>query len=94
MSRPDIRTASLDEIRRMDEGGELYHDPNAPEGGEDLPAGFWEGAIVEAPRRTRSVHLRVDQDVFDFFYDESKGKGHLTSMQNVLRSYVSARRQQ
>lgn len=92
MSKPDIRRASLKEIQEMDERGELYHNPDAPEGGEDLPPGFWKGARIEGPRRARSVHLRLDQEVFDFFYEESHGKGHLTRMQNVLKSYVEAKR--
>lgn len=36
----------------------------------------------------RSVHLKLDRDVFDFF--KSQGKGHLTRMQNVLKAYVRA----
>ena len=38
------------------------------------------------------VHLKLDPDVFDFFYAETGGKGHLTRMQNVLRADVNARR--
>ena len=34
----------------------------------------------------KSVHLRVDPEVLDFF--KSEGKGHLTRMNAVLRSYV------
>jgi uncharacterized protein (DUF4415 family) len=37
-----------------------------------------------------SVHLRVDPDVFDWF--KSKGKGHLTRMNAVLRAYYEANR--
>ena len=44
------------------------------------------------PRKPRSVHLKLDADVFEFFYEESRGKGHLTRMQNVLRAYAEARR--
>jgi uncharacterized protein (DUF4415 family) len=39
----------------------------------------------------RSVHLKLDPEVFDFFYQEAGGKGHLTRMQNVLKAYVNAR---
>ena len=79
----------------MKERGELHHDPNAPEGppsGEELPDDFWDNAVLEPTRRSRSVHLRLDPDVFDFFVQETGGKGHLTRMQNVLRAYVEAKR--
>ena len=72
----------------MRETGELHHNPQAADG-EDLGADFWASAKVEPPS-SRSVHLRVDQDVFNFFYKQAGGKGHLTKMQNVLRAYVAA----
>jgi uncharacterized protein (DUF4415 family) len=87
-----LTRASLAEIRRMQERGELFRDPGAPEG-ERLGPEFWAGAEIEEPRPRRSVHLKLDPDVFDFFYREAGGKGHLTRMQNVLRAYVNARRQ-
>jgi uncharacterized protein (DUF4415 family) len=76
----------------MQERSELFNDPAAPEG-ESLGPEFWATAKIEGPRRRRSVHLKLDPDVFDFFYRETGGKGHLTRMQNVLRAYVNARRQ-
>ena len=91
MTEKDIRRASLAEIRRMDEAGELFHDPNAPEGPELGPE-FWAQARVEGPRRTRSVHLKLDAAVFEHFVAETGGKGHLTRMQAVLRAYVEAKK--
>ena len=91
MSDPNIRRASLAEIRKMKERGELHHDPKAPEG-ESLGPDFWAGAQIELPRKPRSVHLKLDPEVFDFFFEEAKGKGHLTQMQNVLKAYVKAKR--
>lgn len=88
-----MKRASLADIRRMKDKGELRHDPKAPEG-EDLGADFWAAATVEEPRRIRSVHLKVDAEVFDFFHREANGKGHLTRMQNVLKAYVKARRRE
>lgn len=87
--RDVIRTVSLDEIEAMHERGELYHDPNAPEGPE-LGADFWKHAKLVMPPAKRPVHLKIDRDVFDFFVRESGGKGHLTKMQNVLKSYADA----
>jgi uncharacterized protein (DUF4415 family) len=91
MSKTHIKTVSLDEIERMYERGELYHNPNAPEG-ESLGADFWASAVVVAPKKPRSVHLKLDPDVFDFFVAETNGKGHLTRMQDVLKSYMNARK--
>ena len=91
MSDDTIRRASLADIKRMKEKGELVHKPDAPEG-ESLGPEFWAKATVEGPKRPRSVHLKLDPDVFEFFRLESGGKGHLTKMQNVLRAYANAHR--
>ena len=84
----DMNKASLDEIRRMKDRGDLHHDPEAPAGGELLSPEFWANACLEPARSPRSVHLRLDPDVFDFF--KNMGKGHLTKMQDVLKAYVRA----
>jgi uncharacterized protein (DUF4415 family) len=75
----------------MKDKGLLTHNSDAPEG-ESLGADFWAKAEVRGPGRPRprSVHLKLDPDVFEYFYEESGGKGHLTRMQNVLRAYVAA----
>jgi uncharacterized protein (DUF4415 family) len=86
-----MKKASLADLRRMKENRELFHDSDAPEG-EALGAEFWASAMVEEPKSRRSVHLKLDPEVFDFFYSETKGKGHLTRMQAVLKAYVEARR--
>lgn len=91
MAGGTIKRASLEDIRRMKDRGEVSRTAHAAEG-EDLGPGFWDKAHVEEPRKPRSVHLKLDPEVFEFFYVESKGKGHLTRMQNVLRAYVNARR--
>ena len=92
MNAPNIKRASLADIRKMKDQGELHHDPKAPEG-ESLGADFWAKAEIKGPKKPRSVHLKVDQDVFEFFFEQSGGKGHLTKMQNVLKAYVNAHRQ-
>jgi len=92
MSDPNTKRASLAEIKEKKRKGELFHDPNAPEG-ETLGPAFWAKAVVSGPKKARSVHLKLDPDVFEFFYAQSNGKGHLTRMQSVLRAYVNAHRQ-
>ncbi len=89
MSDDSIKKASLAGIRRMKEKGELFHDAAASEG-ESLGAAFWARARVEEPRKPRSVHLKLDPEVFDFFHRQSGGKGHLTKMQSVLKAYAQA----
>ena len=89
MSEPNIKRASLAEIKRMKEEGNLFHDPNAPEG-ESLGREFWAKAELQGPKRPRSVHLKLDPEVFEFFLELTGGKGHLTKMQNVLKAYVKA----
>ena len=57
----------------------------------DLPeadAEFWRNAEIAAPQPKKSVHLRVDADVLEWF--KAQGKGHLTRMNTVLRSYMQA----
>jgi len=95
MGKESIRRASLEEINRMHEDGLLHYDPSAPEGPPPEYAyleddEFWKNAKVVFPRQPRSVHLKLDPDVFDYF--KSLGKGHLTKMQEVLRAYVNAQR--
>jgi uncharacterized protein (DUF4415 family) len=74
----------------MKDKGDIARPVDAPEG-ESLGAEFWASAKVEAPRK-RSVHLKLDADVFEFFQQQSGGKGHLTKMQTVLRAYANAHR--
>lgn len=87
MAKKDTKRASLSEIKAMQKNGELHHDANAPIG-EEFSADFWKKAIIVEPQGKKSVHLRLDADVFDYF--KGQGKGHLTRMNAVLRSYVEA----
>ena len=89
MTDENMRRASLDDILRMKEAGELFFDPNAPEG-EDLGPEFWANAVVHGPRLSRSVHLKLDAGVFEYFHEITGGKGHLTRMQAVLKAYMLA----
>ena len=86
-----MKRASLADIRRMKAAGDLHVDAAAPEG-EDLGPEFWAKAQIEVPKRTRSVHLKLDPEVFEYFLQVTGGKGHLTRMQAVLRAYVAAKR--
>ena len=89
MSEPNIKRASLAEIRKLKEKDKLFRNPDAPDG-KSLGPEFWTKAEIEEPRKIRSVHLKLDQEVFNFFHGQSGGRGHLTKMQNVLKAYVKA----
>jgi uncharacterized protein (DUF4415 family) len=54
----------------------------------ELDDSFWAHAKWMPPLfpRKTSVHLRLDQDVLDWF--KGQGKGHLTRMNAVLRTFV------
>ena len=83
------KTASLEELRRMKDAGEL-HATRDDASEIDLPDGFWDDAeIVERPKK-QSVHLRVEPEVLEFFREG--GKGHISRMQAVLKSYVDAQK--
>lgn len=50
----------------------------------------WTQARLVMPRPKRSIHLRVDPDVLEWF--RGQGKGYLTRMNAVLRAYYEAHR--
>ena len=80
---------SLSEIADLRELGEDRTDSNAPEA-ESLGPEFWRSARVVVPQGKTSVHLRLDNDVVEWF--RARGKGHLTRMNSVLRAYVEAQK--
>lgn len=90
MTSNDTRRASLAELRERADRGEFAGGAPRIED-EQLPPEFWEAAeLVPSPKT--SVHLKLEPEVFAFF--KQGGKGHLTRMQNVLKAYVQARKEQ
>jgi len=81
---------SLSEITALRELGQDQTHADAPEA-ESLGAEFWKSARVAMPAGKTSVHLRLDNDVVEWF--RVHGKGHLTRMNAVLRAYVEAQKQ-
>jgi uncharacterized protein (DUF4415 family) len=87
----DTRVYTRDELLRMGASGEALATPDdAPT--YPVPEWFWKGAVVVRPGDPpkASIHLRVDADVLEWF--RSKGKGHLTRMNAVLRAHMEAER--
>ena len=72
----------------MRERGETETRADAPV--FSLDPNFWDDAEVVMPAGKSSIHLRVDTDVLDWF--KAQGRGHLTRMNAVLRSYMESRR--
>ena len=50
----------------------------------------WTRAKLVLPQAKKSVHLRLEEEIINFF--KSKGKGHISRMQAVLKAYVDAHR--
>ncbi len=56
----------------------------------ELDEKFWrEARKIEHPVARKSVHLKLDEDIFEYF--KQGGKGHISRMQAVLRAYVDAK---
>ncbi|MCZ4289580.1 BrnA antitoxin family protein [Hoeflea alexandrii] len=90
MTGKHMKTGSLSDLRGMKERGELKPSIKA-EPAPELPEGFWDDAErVNHAKTKEAISLRVDSDVLEFF--KAQGKGHLTRMNAVLRSYVEAQR--
>jgi uncharacterized protein (DUF4415 family) len=50
----------------------------------------WTRAKLVVAEPKQSVHLRLEQEIIDYF--KAKGKGYISRMQAVLKAYVSAHR--
>ena len=65
--------------------GAIAADPDA-----DIPNIDWTKACLVIPQRKESVHLRVDPEVLNWF--RQQGRGYLTRMNAVLKTYYEAHR--
>jgi uncharacterized protein (DUF4415 family) len=50
----------------------------------------WNSLTVELPKPKASLHMRVDQDILEFF--RNTGRGYQTRINAVLRSYLARKR--
>ena len=87
--KEDMRRYSLETLKGMAERSETETRADAPVFAVDEE--FWANARVVMPPDKTSVHLRMDSDVLDWF--RGQGKGHLTRMNAVLRSFMDAHKQ-
>ena len=87
----EIRGNSGTDLKRVDAmtGAELERAISEDEGESDLHPD-WTRAELVMPEPKQSVHLRLEQDVVEYF--KMSGKGHISRMQAVLKAYVNAHR--
>ncbi len=88
MASDDTVRHSVEELKRLRAKGKSLTRPDAPT--REIEPDFWKTATVVMPSGKASVHLRVDADVLEWF--RQQGKGHLSRMNAVLRSYMEARK--
>jgi uncharacterized protein (DUF4415 family) len=50
----------------------------------------WTQAKLVFVEPKQSIHLRLEQEIIDFF--KAQGKGHISRMQAVLKAYANAHR--
>jgi len=86
----NMKQLSLADVKALKDAGKLHQSPDAPEA--DLPDDFWINAKIVERANKKSVHLRLDPEVFQFFQEAGQGKGHIKRMQDVLAAYVRARK--
>lgn len=102
MSKDSITTVTLDELRLKRARGEkgqtdwarvqamTDEDIDHATAGDPDWAEFqdidWSKAVLVVPKPKRSISIRVDDEIIDFF--KSTGKGYQTRINAVLRHYV------
>ena len=86
MNEKDTAQFSADELKALRARGATATRADAPE--RAIEPEFWRTSRVVLPGPKTSIHLRVDTDVFEWF--RARGKGHLSRMNAVLRSYMEA----
>ena len=85
----DTKQYSLEKLQERRRQGKTKTRPDAPK--HAVEPEFWGSArvVMPTPGKT-SVHLRLDSDVLKWF--KQQGKGHLSRMNAVLRSFMEAQK--
>ncbi len=83
----DTRQYSPETLKAERARGKTRTRAHAP--GYSVEEDFWRNArVVMPPPNKTSVHLRLDADVLEWFREQ--GRGHLSRMNAVLRSFMEA----
>jgi uncharacterized protein (DUF4415 family) len=86
----DTKQYSLETLKAERARAKPRAQANAP--AQPVDEEFWQTArVVMPPANKTSIHLRLDADVLKWFREQ--GRGHLSRMNAVLRSYMDAKRQ-
>jgi len=85
------RESSRSDLKKVDAmtDAELEMAIAEDEGERDLRPD-WTRAKLVISEPKQSVHLRLEQKILDYF--KAQGKGHISRMQAVLKTYVDANR--
>ncbi len=90
MAENDTKQYSLEDLKERRRQGETKTRPDAPK--HAIEPEFWASArVVMPPPGKASVHLRLDADVLEWFREQ--GKGHLSRMNAVLRSFMESKKE-
>ena len=85
----DTKQYSLEDLKERRRQGKTKTRIDAPK--RAVEPEFWASArVVMPPPGKSSVHLRVDSDVLEWFREQ--GKGHLSRMNAVLRSFMESQK--
>lgn len=85
----DMKQYSLEELKERRGQGKTKTLADAPK--YAVEPEFWTSArVVMPPPGKASVHLRLDSDVLEWFREQ--GKGHLSRMNAVLRSFMESQK--
>jgi uncharacterized protein (DUF4415 family) len=83
----DTRRYSAEALRAERARGKTRTRADAPV--RPVDEDFWRNArVVMPPPNKTSVHLRLDTDVLEWFREQ--GRGHLSRINAVLRSFMEA----
>ena len=96
MRKTSTQTSSVKRLTISDETRAAYagrdksldDDPTAPQ----LPPEYWEGAVIGKyyrPIKTQ-ISVRIDNEVLDWL--KSKGEGHLSRINDILRERMAQER--
>ena len=86
----DTKQYYLEKLKERRRQGKTKTRPDAPK--HAVEPEFWASArVVMPPPGKASVHLRLDSDVLEWF--KQQGKGHLSRMNAVLRSFMDAQKE-
>ena len=90
MDNDDTRQFSLENLKQLRDRKQTATSADAP--AQPVELDFWASAhVVMPPPGKASVHIRLDSDVLEWF--RAQGKGHLTRMNAVLRSFMEAHKE-